>query len=414
MKDVIAFVLAGGEGRRLYPLTAYQPKPAAAFGLGRRIIDFVLSNLVNSGISAIFVLVQYRPQSLIRHIQKVWRCSSMSAPQRVQVVPPPSEEQGKRYLGTADAVRQNAKLISEHRPELVGVFSSDHVYRMDVDAMVRFHQECEAEISVAAVPVAIEEGGSFGVLAAHADGRVYQFQEKPEHPTPIASDSSHAYASMGNYLFNAEILTEILEQSGRNGETDFGHHVFPRLVQRYRVFAYDFASNSVPGVKAYEDSVYWRDVGTIGSYWSVHQDILGAEPKFDMDNPSWPVRPTVCRSSLTEVANARIHNSLVSREAMINGAVVSNSTIHGAVCLERGVRVEDSIIMGNVLVKKGSSLRRVIVDQYNVIDEATYIGWDTAVDRRNYYVDSSGIVVVRRGGLEEYRMVAEQCTRYAR
>ena len=253
---ILALVLAGGQGSRLHPLTAEHAKPALAFGSGYRIVDFVLSNLVNSGVMPIYVLAQYKPQSLVEHINVTWERAFHDPGRFVSVVlPEPSAACGP-FLGTADAVYKNLHLCARHAPDLIAVFAADHVYRMDVRQMAEAHVNNRADISVAAIPFPIELASSFGVIEARADGRIRDFQEKPERPACIPARPSHAYASMGNYLFNPGVLAGLLEQAARRGETDFGKHVLPRATASLRVFAYNFAHNRVPGILPYEEPGY--------------------------------------------------------------------------------------------------------------------------------------------------------------
>lgn len=287
---ILAMVLAGGKGTRLHPLTAEDAKPALPFAQGYRIIDFVLSNLVNSHISTIYVVAQYKPRSLIAHIRTAWAPMSVGARPAIRVVLPQAGDGDRTYKGTADAVYQNLQLIERERPELVAVFAADHVYRMDVRQMARFHQRCGAEVSIAAVPVPIEQASAFGVMATGSAGELRDFQEKPEYPTPTATDPSRAYASMGNYLFNPRVLSELLEQAARRGETDFGHHILPCLPHSRRAYVYDFASNHVPGVRPHEERGYWRDIGTIDAYRAAQRDVSDPLPRFSIVNPEWPIR----------------------------------------------------------------------------------------------------------------------------
>lgn len=285
---VLAIVLAGGEGNRLRPLTTEYPKPALPFANGCRIIDFVLSNLVNSRVSSIYVLAQYKPQSLIDHIDKVWKAPRQSRDYSVETVAPRSEND--RYLGTAHAVYRNLDLIERHGPDFVAVFAADHVYRMDIRQMVNFHVRCEAEMSVAAVPVPIEKARAFGVIVSDRNGRINEFQEKPERPVPLPTDPRRAYASMGNYLFSTRCLLDILWRADCAIENDFGKHVLPQTARNRRAFAYDFTANHVPGVHSYEERAYWRDVGTLDAYAEARLDVLGPTPRFDLCNPHWPIR----------------------------------------------------------------------------------------------------------------------------
>jgi len=287
---ILAMVLAGGNGTRLHPLTAEHAKPALPFAHGYRIVDFVLSNLVNSDISSIHVLVQYKPRSLITHIRTAWAPWSGGARPAIRTVLPETGSEAGAFKGTADAIYQNRHLIERERPDLVAVFAADHVYRMDVRQMARFHQERGAEVSIAAVPVPIGKASDFGIIATGSAGELREFQEKPERPAPMATDPSRAYASMGNYMFNPRVLLESLDQANRRGDTDFGRHVLPRLLHSHRVFAYDFASNQVPGVRPHEEPGYWRDIGTIEAYQAAQRDVLGPLPRFNLVNPKWPIR----------------------------------------------------------------------------------------------------------------------------
>ena len=288
--NVVALVLAGGNGTRLHPLTVEHAKPALPFAVGYRIIDFVLSNLVNSQITSIHVLAQYKPQSLIEHIRTAWAPWSSGQDARITVVLPRTEAEPGTFRGTADAVYQNLDIIDRHKADVVAVFAADHVYRMDVRQMVSFHQERDAEVSVAAVPVPIERASAFGIIATGPAGELRDFQEKPERPAPMPTDPGRAYASMGNYLFNAPALVELLEAANRRGETDFGCHIMPRLRHSYRAFAYDFSGNKVPGVQPYEERAYWRDIGTIEAYKAAQRDVLDPLPRFSLVNPNWPIR----------------------------------------------------------------------------------------------------------------------------
>ena len=244
---IIAFVMAGGQGSRLQPLTADRSKPSVPFGARYRIVDFVLSNLINSSISTIYLLVQYKSQSLIEHVRKAWTISPILQGQFVTVVPPQMRTGENWFQGTADAVRQNINLIEEHRPDRVAVFGADHIYRMDIRQMVDFHKTRDADVTIAALPVPLRDATDFGVIATDGDGRIRAFQEKPANPTPMPSDSTRALASMGNYIFNTDILLDALDEARKNGETDFGSHVLPRLLQSHKLFAYDFARDSRSG-----------------------------------------------------------------------------------------------------------------------------------------------------------------------
>ncbi len=394
---ILAMVMAGGEGRRLYPLTAERSKPAVPFGGRYRIIDFVLSSLVNSDIQSIYLLVQYKSQSLIEHVRRSWVLSPRLADQFVTIVPPQMRTGPEWFQGTADAVYQNINLFHRHRPDLVAVFGADHIYRMDVRQMVAFHLERNADVTVAALPVPIGQASSFGIISADADGRIRDFIEKPERPVPMPGDSMRAYGSMGNYLFSTKVLTATLEEAHRQGERDFGKHVIPRMCKTHRVFAYDFFSNQVPGVNPYEERGYWRDVGSIGAYYAAHRDLLGAEAKFETFNPQWPIYSSHYQGPVAKVIRGEIENSNLGAGTVVNGATVRNSIIRREVWLEEDVVVEDSIVMDYVRIGRGSRLRRAIVDRYNVLPAGTHLGYDPDQDRERFHLDSSGIVVVAQG-----------------
>lgn len=278
----VAFVLAGGEGSRLRPFTEFLPKPALPFAGRCRIIDFALSNLVHSGIGTVFVLMQYRPQPLLEHLGTHWSRPPGGA-RIVPVLPT------RPFLGTADAVRQNLPLLDGIDPEVVAVFAADHVYRMDVAQMLRFHQGHAADATVAALPVPLRTASQFGVIAADADGRIRGFEEKPARPRCCPHDPASAYVSMGNYLFRPPELRRALREAARDGGHDFGHDVLPLLVREARVHAYDFRRNRVPGMKPFEEPAYWRDVGTVDAYLAAQDDTAGPQPRLDLDNPAWPI-----------------------------------------------------------------------------------------------------------------------------
>ncbi|MBI3811112.1 MAG: glucose-1-phosphate adenylyltransferase [Nitrospirae bacterium] len=394
---ILTMVMAGGEGRRLHPLTAERSKPAVPFGGRYRIIDFVLSSLVNSDIQSIYLLVQYKSQSLIEHVRRSWVLSPRLADQFVTVVPPQMRTGPEWFQGTADAVYQNINLFHRHRPDLVAVFGADHIYRMDVRQMVAFHLDRRADVTVAALPVPIGQASSFGIISAEADGRIREFIEKPDHPVQMPDDPKRAYVSMGNYLFNTNALTTTLEEAHRLGERDFGRHVIPRMCKTHRVFAYDFFKNDVPGIHPFEERGYWRDVGSIGAYYDAHRDLLGAEAKFEIFNPKWPIYSSHYQGPVAKIIRGTIENSSLGAGTVVNGATVRNSIIRREVLLEEDVVVEDSIVMDYVRIGRGSRLRRAIIDRYNVLPAGTHLGHDPEQDRARYHLDASGIVVVAQG-----------------
>jgi len=399
---IIAFVMAGGQGSRLQPLTAVRSKPSVPFGARYRIVDFVLSNLVNSQIRTIYLLVQYKSQSLIEHVRKSWTISPLLQSQFVTVVPPQMMIGEHWFQGTADAVHQNINLIEDHGPDLVAVFGADHIYRMDIRQMVAFHREREADVTIAALPVPLQDARGFGVIAADPDGRIQAFQEKPADPAPMPDDPEHAFASMGNYIFDTEVLLNALHEARKNGETDFGGHVLPRLLHTHRLFAYDFATNEIPGIKPYEKRVYWRDVGSIDAYFDAHKDVLGGEPVFDMFNPQWPIFSSNYQGPVARVLGGELSNSLLGAATVIHeGSRIRNSIIRREAVIEEDVELDECIVMDYSRVCRGSRLRRVIVDRHNIIEAGERIGFDEEADRQRFHVSPQGVTVVP-GGRSSY------------
>ena len=400
---IIAFVMAGGQGTRLQPLTAARSKPSVPFGARYRIVDFVLSNLVNSQIRTIYLLVQYKSQSLIEHVRKGWTISPLMQEQFVTVVPPQMLSGKQWFQGTADAVHQNINLIEEHRPDLVAVFGADHIYRMDISQMVAFHKDRKSDVTIAALPVPLADAKGFGVVATADDGRIQQFQEKPENPVAMPGKPEMAFASMGNYIFDAGVLVDALREARALGETDFGGHVLPRLLETHRLFAYDFATNQLPNIKPYEQRVYWRDVGSIDAYFDAHKDVLGGEPVFDLFNPQWPVFSSSYQGPVARILGGEVRNSLLGSATVVHDNVqIRDSIIRRESVIEEDVEIEDSIIMDYVRVCKGSRLRRVIVDRHNRIEPGTRIGYDRAADSKLFTVTDNGVTVVPGGHSSYY------------
>jgi len=395
---VLAFILAGGKGERLFPLTAFRSKPSVPFGGRYRIVDFVLSNLINSHIYSIYLLVQYKSQSLIEHIRQNWLLSAVIKDHFVTVVPPQMRMGPEWFQGTADAVFQNINLIRQYNPGIVIVFGADHIYRMDIRQMIDFHLEKDAYVTVAARPVPIEQASAFGVILTDSEKRITGFQEKPKNPIPIHDDPGRAYVSMGNYIFNRDVLLDALSKAQRKKQHDFGAHVIPDLVDTGKVFAYDFATNVIPGTIACEEKGYWRDVGNISAYFEAHMDMLGDSPVFELYNKLWPIRPSGYEGPAVKILRGDIRNSIIADGTIIHKAKIRNSVIRSGVVIENNAIVEDCIIMDHVVLKKGCNLRRVIVDKLNVINENEQIGFDPEKDRFRCHIDPSGIAIIPRGG----------------
>lgn len=393
---VLAFILAGGKGERLYPLTRDRSKPAVPFGGKYRIVDFVLSNFVNSGVYALYVLVQYRAQSLIEHLRNAWRLGGL--PDHFVIVVPPQMRWGEAwYQGTADAVGQNINLLRDFAPDLVAIFGADHVYRMDIGQMLTFHQARRADMTVAALPVPIEGASSFGIMAIDPDGRIARFEEKPSAPTPMPSDPSRALASMGSYLFTREALVDALvEDARRSTDHDFGRTILPELVPHARLYAYNFLENAVPGIQPYEEPGYWRDVGSIDAYWLAHMDLLGRTPKLDLANPSWPIHTAPYRGPSARVIDGTIEDSLLGEGSTVEDATIRRSILGRGVRVLPGATVEESVVMDHTTIGAGARLGRVIADRYNVIPEGARIGLEP-VGARGTIVDAAGITVLPRG-----------------
>jgi len=395
---VLAFILAGGRGERLFPLTSFRSKPSIPFGGRYRIVDFVLSNLVNSEIHSIYLLVQYKSQSLIEHVRQNWILSSVIRDHFVTVVPPQMRMGPEWFQGTADAVFQNIDLIRHHSPDLVAVFGADHIYRMDIRQMIDFHLTRGASVTVAARPVPIDQASAFGVIQTDTKNRITGFQEKPKKPSPMPSDPTRSYVSMGNYVFNRDILLTSLADAQRKKQHDFGAHVIPDLVGKGTVFAYDFATNIIPGTSAYEEPGYWRDVGTIPAYFEAHGDLLGEKPRFELDNSLWPIHSSGGYGPSAKFLKADIQNSIVADGVVIRKAKIRNSVIRSGVQIEDNVVVEDSIVMDKVVLRRNSRIKKVIIDKLNVIEEGEEIGFDPEADRFKCHIDASGIAIVPKAG----------------
>jgi len=399
---VVAFVMAGGNGVRLRPLTVEVPKPALPFMGGRRIIDFALSNLYNSSIRSVFVLLQYRPQSLLRHLAQNWAPAGFEAGEFIEPVLPSRTGSKHGFRGTADAVHQNLDLLDGCRPDVVAVFAADHVYRMDVRQMIGFHEGRDADVTVAAVPVPLAQASAFGVIRVDSDGRILKFQEKPREPAPMPGNPRRCLASMGNYLFRPDVLRRALAECAARGEHDFGSHVLPRLVASHRVYTYDFSSNVVPGTRAHEEPGYWRDVGTVEAYVDALRDLIGPQPQFCLDNPSWPLS---CgnggENGVRSLNGGNVVHSIVDAGTSFDGASLRHAVLQGSARIEPGATIEDSVIMDGVRVGRGVHLRRALVGPGSTLSAGASIGHDPLADSRRYTVTPGGIIVVpprKRGG----------------
>ena len=396
---ILGMIMAGGKGERLYPLTKERSKPAVPFGGKYRIVDFVLSNFVNSGIFSSYVLVQYLSQSLIEYLRTNWRTEGLTPDQFLTSVPPQMRMGDNWYRGTADSVRQNINLIQDFAPDLVAIFGADHIYRMDVRQMIDFHIKNKADVTVAANTVGMEEAKSFGILGTDDNHRIIQFDEKPQNPRPIPGNPKAAFASMGNYIFNTDVLLQVLQKRFCDVPAlDFGKHILPKILTDYRTFAYDFQSQILPGAKPYEEQGYWRDVGTIESFWQTNMDLLGPEPKLDLANPQWPINTSAYRVPPTKYLGGNVINSMISNGCVIHpNAVIKDCVLSTNVIVHAGAELEGCVIMDNCEIKAGAKLKRVIMDRFNTIPANQTIGYNQEADAQRYYIDPSGIVVIQRG-----------------
>jgi glucose-1-phosphate adenylyltransferase len=406
---VHAFVMAGGLGMRLRPLTADQCKPALPFGADHRVVDFVLANLRNSGVAHVDLLVQYEPGSLTQHVRRNWWCHGL-AEQRfnIEVAPPRPGSGPAGYRGTADAVHQNLFRLDAHDDEPVLVFGADHVYRMDVRPMIEMHRDSRADVTVATLPVPLSAASSFGIVEIDACGRAIAFHEKPRNPRPMPGRHGQALASMGNYCFRAGLLREALAHCIADGQFDFGQHVLPLLLSTHRVMAYDFHAHAVPGLADDEEAGYWRDVGTLDAYFDAHLDTLGPSPRFRLDNPLWPLLPehashAVARANGSRLSHVQLGSGAVVERALLQQVVVGRGARVGA-----GAALERTLLLDGAVVGEGARLRKVIVDRDNVIPPGECIGFDAERDAARFPRSEAGVVVVPRGHFGPPRMDARQ------
>jgi glucose-1-phosphate adenylyltransferase len=401
--QVLVMILAGGEGKRLYPLTLDRAKPAVPFGGRYRIIDIVLSNFVNSGFSRIKVLTQYKSASLEEHLARIWRLSPM-LDQFIEPIPAQQRTGKTWFRGSADAVFQCQHVITDEQPELVAIFGGDHVYKMDVRQMMHFHVDKRAEATVAAIPIPKEQARSFGILEVGEGGRIVGFHEKVPNAPEMPHKPGFCLASMGNYIFRTNVLVAELEADAAREDSkhDFGYNILPQMVRANRaVYAYDFAENIIPG----EDQGgigYWRDIGTIEAYWQSQMDLIEIHPQFNLYNTRWPIRTGMTHDPpakfvFRDEAQARIGiatDSLVSHGCIISGGRI-HRTVLGVGCrINSFSELEECVLFERVRVGRHARLRRCIIDKDVEIPPGTVIGFDPVADRERFFLSEDGLVVI--------------------
>ena len=404
MSGILSMILAGGEGTRLAPLTGIRAKPAVPFGGNYRIIDFVLNNFVNSDLLQIFVLTQFKSHSLLKHMSRRWRVTGLT---NRFIDPIPAQMQtGKHwYQGTADAIFQNLDVIEGVDPEVVCIFGGDHIYKMDVRQMVQFHQDNPAKLTVAAIPVPVEQAHQFGVIEVDENGKMIGFQEKPKaDPKTIPGNPNMVLASMGNYVFDAPTLKECLIADAEEPDSvhDFGHNIIPKLYATGDVYVYDFSQNEIRGEP--EDSKgYWRDVGTIDSYYEANMDLISVTPPIDLYNKYWPLcsyHPAVPPAKFVhDEANrtGQAISSMISGGCVVSGSIVYRSILGYNIHVHSHAYVDSCVIMGGNDIGRGCRIRRAIIDKDVVIAPNTVIGEDPEHDRQRFHVSKDGVVVIPKG-----------------
>ena len=402
----LGMILAGGQGSRLAPLTSKRSKPAVPFGAKYRIIDFAINNFINSEIYGIYVLTQYKAQSLTEHIQRGWRFGSFLSDYFITLVPAQQyrfEELGAVwYRGTADAIWQNMHLIENHKSECIAIFSGDHIYKMNIDHMIEEHMDTRADVSIAAFPVPIDEASRFGVLGVDNRNRIIEFQEKPKAPFAMPGKPNMALASMGNYVFSRKALEDLLDLDARddNSSKDFGKDVLPRALRDgYHLHAYDFFKNPIPGTD--RPNTYWKDVGTLDAYHEASMELISINPEFDLYNPAWPLRTVNADSPPAKFVHesgdrtGRALNSLVAGGVILSGGTVRDSVLFRRARVNSYALVQRSVLFDEVEIGRNCIIQNTIIDKNVIVPPGTKIGVNLEEDRaRGFKITEKGVVVV--------------------
>ena len=422
MKNTLAVIMAGGKGERLMPLTEHRSKPAIPFGGIYLLIDLTLSNCINSEVYKIIVLPQYKSQTLMQHLEGGWNIFSPALGHYLKIAPPQMMAGERWYQGTADSIRQNVYLIEEASPEYVLILSGDHVYKMDYARFKAYHEAHNADVTIAVIELGKEMAGQYGILEVDKQFRVKGFQEKPSRPKTIPGDSAHVLASMGIYMFKTQVLIDLLENDDRQ---DFGKHILPSILETHRVMAYPYRrENKIEDVIFYtdedgerretvetiRDAGYWRDVGTLDSYWNANMDMTGVDPYLNMYGRHWPIRtfqrqfPPVktvfAQESGQKPRVGKALDSLVAHGSILSGSIVRNSVLSYNVFVQSWATVEESVVMENVVVGRHSRIKKAIIAEGVRIPPHTEIGYNPTKDRKRFTVTPRGITVVTQEDFE--------------
>ncbi len=400
-RKTISIILAGGQGERLYPLTKDRSKPAVPFGGKYRIIDFTLSNVINSGFRKLYLITQYKSQSLDTHIREGWSFLNGELGEFIYSVPPQFRTANHWYQGTADAVFQNLHLLQDEKPDYIIILSGDHIYKMDYLKMLQYHIAQNADLTVSGIEIEKSLAHQFGVMVVDKDNRVVEFQEKPKEPTPLPHKEDHCYVNMGIYIFSAESLARVLVDDAKKKEShhDFGKNVIPSMLKEFKVFAYNFEDENKTA------QPYWRDIGTLDSYYDASMDLVSVSPVFNLYDIDWPIRtyqgqhPPAKNVFAETIENGRMGvavDSIVSGGCIISGGKVVRSLLSPNVRVHSYSHVEESILFNNVSVGRHAKIKKALIDKNVIIPENYEIGYNAEEDKKKFFVTPSGIVVVAK------------------